>query len=242
MRLAVVSDIHANLTALEAVVADLNKVGVDMVVHGGDLVAGGTRPAEVIDMVRDLKWPGVAGNTDEMLWMPERISQVLGAPAFKHMRDGLLDQIIPETCQAIGAERLAWLRALPRRWSSGDTTVVHASPDDLWLSPGPTASDDELERTYGPLGSLLVVYGHIHHPFVRKLPAFTVANSGSVSFSYDGDRRASYLLIDHEAIVIRRVEYDVEDEITRLIESRYPDAEWLAQIFRTATPIPPPVG
>jgi predicted phosphodiesterase len=59
MRIAVVSDIHANLTALDAVIADLQSVGVDLVVHGGDLMGGGTRPAEVIDRIRDLNWPGV---------------------------------------------------------------------------------------------------------------------------------------------------------------------------------------
>jgi predicted phosphodiesterase len=75
MRIAVVSDIHANLSALEAVVSDLRKTGVDLVVHGGDLMSGGPRPAEVIDRIRELTWPGVHGNTDEMLWMPQRVSE-----------------------------------------------------------------------------------------------------------------------------------------------------------------------
>ena len=59
MRIAIVSDIHANLTALEAVVADLQQQRPDLVVQGGDLLSGGARPADVIDRVRDLKWPGV---------------------------------------------------------------------------------------------------------------------------------------------------------------------------------------
>ena len=59
--------IHANLSALEAVIADIGAIGVDLVVHGGDLVSGGRRPADVIDRVRELRWPGVYGNTDEML-------------------------------------------------------------------------------------------------------------------------------------------------------------------------------
>jgi protein phosphatase len=54
MRIAVVSDIHANLTALEAVIADLRKTGADLIVHGGDLMGGGPRPAEVIDRIRDM--------------------------------------------------------------------------------------------------------------------------------------------------------------------------------------------
>jgi predicted phosphodiesterase len=117
---------------------------------------------------------------------------------------------------------------------------MHAGPDDVWQSPGANASDEELEVFFGPLGVDAVVYGHIHHSFVRRLPEFTVANSGSLSFSYDGDPRAAYLLIDREDIVIRRVEYDIEDEINRLAAVHYPDADWLAQIYRAARPIAPP--
>jgi 3',5'-cyclic AMP phosphodiesterase CpdA len=70
MRLAVVSDIHGNLTALEAVIADIERRAVDRVVHGGDLALIGCQPAEVIDRVRELGWPGIVGNTDELLWRP----------------------------------------------------------------------------------------------------------------------------------------------------------------------------
>lgn len=67
MRVAVISDVHGNLTALAAVLADLRDTSPDLVVHAGDLAANGSSPAEVIDVIRDLKWPGVHGNTDEML-------------------------------------------------------------------------------------------------------------------------------------------------------------------------------
>ena len=130
MRIAVVSDIHGNLTALDAVLADLRQVAADLVVHGGDLVGSGSRPAEVIDRIRDLRWPGVYGNTDEMLWRPERLTEMLGAPQFDRMREVLITQIIPATLDAIGNDRLAWLRALAIRWSAHDLTVVHAGPDD----------------------------------------------------------------------------------------------------------------
>ena len=74
MRVALVADIHGNLTALEAVVADLRRRAPDVVVHGGDLALMGPRPAEVVDRVRELGWPGVVGNTDELLWRPDDIS------------------------------------------------------------------------------------------------------------------------------------------------------------------------
>ncbi len=114
MRIAVVSDIHANLTALDAVIADVRKTGADLVACGGDLMSGGPRPAEVIDRVREMNWPGVYGNTDEMLWMPHRVSETQ-APQLHRIRDLVLTHTIPAILNAIGDERLAWLRALPRQ-------------------------------------------------------------------------------------------------------------------------------
>ena len=77
MRVALVSDVHGNLTALEAVVADLRRRAPDLVVHGGDLALMGPRPAEVIDRIRELGWPGVVGNTDELLWRPHEYERQL---------------------------------------------------------------------------------------------------------------------------------------------------------------------
>jgi putative phosphoesterase len=233
MRIAVVSDIHANLTALDAVIADLRNTGADLVVHGGDLVSGGPRPAEVIDRVREMNWPGVYGNTDEMLWMPHRVSETLQAPQLHRIRDLLLRHTIPATLAAIGGELLAWLQALPRRWSDADLSVVHAGPDDVWQTTPANASDDELERVYGKLGSTVVVYGHIHSPYIRQLPALTVANSGAVSLPYDGDARAAYALVDGKHLEIRRVAYDPEDEIRLLLDSDDPFAKSTARTLRT---------
>ncbi len=87
MRIAVVSDIHGNLAALDAVIADLKRVGADAVIHSGDLVGGGASPAEVIDRVRDLGWPGVYGNAEEMLWAPTRVTETLQAPHLQRVRD-----------------------------------------------------------------------------------------------------------------------------------------------------------
>ena len=73
MRIAVVSDIHGNLTAFEAVLADLRQTAPDLVFHGGDLADGGARPSEVVDRVRELGWRGLMGNADEMLTAPETL-------------------------------------------------------------------------------------------------------------------------------------------------------------------------
>jgi putative phosphoesterase len=239
MRIAVLSDVHGNLTALEAVVADLTATSPDLVVHGGDLV-GGSRNAEVIDLIRDCGWPGVYGNAEEMLWMPEQVTENVPGPEFHRLRKVVLTRTIPFICQGIGEERLGWLRRLPRRWTCDDLAVTHASPDTVWQSPWSDASDMELENVYRSLERRTVVYGHIHQAFVRRLSKFTVANSGSLSFSYDGDPRAAYVLIDGEDVSIRRVEYEVDDEIRSLSAVRYPDADWLAEIYRAARPVPPP--
>ena len=237
-RIAVVSDIHGNLTALDAVIDDIGQLGVDVVVQAGDLVSGCSHPAEVIDRVREMNWPGVFGNTDEMLWLPERVSEVLAAPSLHRIRDLLLAQTIPSIVGVIGPDRVAWLQALPRRWSDRSFSVVHAGPDDVWQHVAATTSDQELTRVYGPLVSKLVVYGHIHQPSVRRLATFTVANAGSVGLPYDGDPRASYLLIDEDRIEIRRVEYDVDQEISLLIRSGDPFAEATAQTLRTGRYVP----
>lgn len=239
MRVAVVSDVHANLTALEAVIADLKQAGPDLVVHGGDLVGSGAHPAEVIDRVRDLGWPGVQGNSDEMLWNAERVAEYFRPPALQQWRE-IVSRSIVATATATGDERISWLRALPASWSDGVLTVIHARPGDCWRSPGPEATDEELASTYGPLGTARVVYGHIHRPFVRRLTSLTIANSGSVGLPYDGDPRACYLLADDDEITVRRVEYDVEREVAALFQRRCPDAAWIAGMLREGRPLAPP--
>src|SRR5438105_15284431 len=96
MRLAVLSDIHGNLTALEAVLTDLKTISADVVVHGGDLVANGARPAQAVDIIRALGWPGVCGNTDEMLWRQELLAELeLKAPAKYGLPRDLINGIAP---------------------------------------------------------------------------------------------------------------------------------------------------
>jgi putative phosphoesterase len=238
MRVAVVSDIHANLTALDAVIADLRTTRPDLVVQGGDLMSGGTRPAEVIDRIREMNWPGVYGNTDEMLWRPYRVSETLQAPELHRVRDLILSHTIPATLRAIGNERLAWLRALPRRWSDGDLCVVHAGPDDVWQVTAPDASDDELDGVFRVLRCQRVVYGHLHVPFVRRLPTFALVNSGAVSQSFDGDPRAAYALLEDDRIEIRRVEYDIDEEIRLLFRGDDPFAQSTAETLRTGRYVP----
>ena len=240
MRIAVVSDVHGSLVALEAVIAALERERPDLVLHGGDLALSGPRPAEVIDRVRELGWPGVVGNTDELLWRPEQqAAQESKAPKLRPLLRALFEEHAPATRELIGDERIAWLRSLPQELARDELLLVHASPGDLWRAPMLDADDATLEATYGGRGAALVAYGHIHRPFVRGLGPVTVANSGSAGMSFDGDPRASYLLIVDGVAEVRRVEYDLERELADLRESRYPDAARIGEMRRTGRFIPP---
>jgi predicted phosphodiesterase len=103
----------------------------------------------------------------------------------------------------------------------------------------PDARDGELASAYEPCRAELVVYGHIHLPFVRSLDGLTVANSGSAGSPFDGDPRASYLLVDDRGPHVVRVAYDVEREASRLLASGYPDAARLAETRRLGAFVPP---
>lgn len=239
MRIAIVSDIHGNLTALEAVISDLSETSPDLVLHGGDLAASGHRPAEVVDRIRELRWAGVRGNTDEMLWAPETFAEVSArAPKIRGLLDVLFNSIAPATRHLLGENRIEWLRKLPAEWRTGELLLLHASPNNLWQAPMPDCDEARLTETYGGCGAAVVVYGHIHRPYVRRLPDLVVANSGSAGASYDGDPRAAYLLVEDADITIRRVEYDIEAEIKDLLASNYPHAAWLAEIRRRGQYVP----
>ena len=246
MRIAIVSDIHGNRTAFEAVLADIEETSPDLIVHGGDLADSGASPAEIVDHIRDLGWAGVAGNTDELLFRPASLQEFAQhSPALQPLA-AVIEEMAAVTREALGEDRLAWLRDLPRMQQHGlqqygsqqhdSMMLVHASPGDLWRAPPAEASDAELESIYAPLGRAIVTYAHIHHPYIRSVAGRIVANTGSVSLSYDGDPRASYLLLDDSIPSIRRVAYDMDKELEALSHCGLPHREWLAKTLQSARP------
>ena len=224
MKLAIVSDIHGNLAALEAVVADLDQVRPDRVVHGGDLALNGPRPAECLAVVRERGWAGVRGNSDLAIW--DRDSHSLPAGMV-----GIADW----TKERLGDEHLSWLQTQPMEWRDGEAVaLVHAVPGDVWEVVPAGAPDEQLRATYGPLGAQLAVYCHIHVPFVRHVGGLTVANTGSVGLPFDGDPRAAYLLVEDGTPTTRRVPYDLERAIHDLHAADHPAAARLEQTYREA--------
>jgi putative phosphoesterase len=236
VRIAIVSDIHGNRTAFEAVLADLGQTSPDLILHGGDLADAGSGPTEIVDQIRSLGWQGVAGNTDLMLASPATFEDFASRPPGLEPMWTVLREMAAATRESMGEERLAWLRDLPLTCIHDTVAVVHASPENPWLAPSPEARDEELLSVFAQLGRPLVVYGHIHRPYIRNVPGMTVANSGSVGLPYEGDRRASYVLIDGGSPAIRRVKYDIEQEIKALRDRGQPHADWVARILESGAP------
>src|SRR5271156_1076098 len=214
MRIAIVSDIHGNRIALEAVLAD-----------------SGASPVEIVDRIRDLGWPGVIGNTDEMLAGPRSLTEFARkSPKLRPMFD-VIAEMATATRELLGEERLTWLRALPHVQTHAPMALVHASPGNAWRAPTAEASDEELEKVYGALGQPVAVYAHIHRAYMRSVGRMIVVNTGGVSLSYDGDPRASYLLFDDCKPTIRRVAYDIASELTVLARCGLPHASWIARML-----------
>jgi predicted phosphodiesterase len=236
MRIAIVSDIHGNRTAFEAVLADLRQTSPDLILHGGDLADSGASPAEIVDHIRDLGWQGVVGNGEEALFRPESLEEFASQSSAPPSLWAAVREMAAATREALGDERIAWLRALPLVDTHSPMALVHASPQTPWRAPGPEATAVELEAVYSPLGQPIAIYGHIHRPYIRSVSGMIVANTGSVSLSYDGDRRAAYLLLDGSTPSIRRVEYDVDKELKVLSVCGLPHADWVAGILRSACP------
>jgi putative phosphoesterase len=238
MRVAVVSDIHGNLTAFEAVLADIRRCSPDLIFHGGDLADAGSSPVEIVDRIRGLGWPGVMGNTDEMLIQPDSLEEFASQSSAPPVLWDAIRQIASATRSRLGEERLAWLSELPRVKTHEDFALVHATPESCWRTPPAEATDAELETLYGSLGQPIVIFGHTHRHFIRVLagqPRLLI-NTGSVGLSYDGDPRASYLVLEDGVPSIRRVEYNVEKELKSLAFCGLPGAEWTAKMLRISSP------
>jgi 3',5'-cyclic AMP phosphodiesterase CpdA len=128
MRVAIVSDVHGNRRAFEAVLADLRSAGPDLILHGGDLAYGGAHPEEIIDQVRSLGWAGVRGNTDEMLWAPQSLADFAAtAPKIAPLL-ARIKEMIPPTLASIGEERLRWLEGLGHEYSGEGFCLLPREP------------------------------------------------------------------------------------------------------------------
>src|SRR5881409_1977358 len=109
MRIAILSEIHGNRTAFEAVLADLQQTSPDLILHGGNLADAGANPSEIVDRIRDLGWPGVVGNTDQMLATARSLEDFAAqSPQLRHLF-AVIKEMAAATRDALGEEKIGWL-------------------------------------------------------------------------------------------------------------------------------------
>jgi predicted phosphodiesterase len=202
MRIAVLSDIHGNLMALDAVMSDIETQSPDEIWCGGDVAWGGPWARECIARVRDAGWPTVKGNTD--VW-------ITGDP--QTLEDEAARREVAEVAAQhnLDEDEAQWLLNLPLGHNAaGGLLLVHGTPQSPFVAPQPDDPPSSF-KAYQDAASV-VVYGHVHVAFTRRLQDGTmVCNTGSVGMPKDGDT-ASYLLIDRVGpdwvFSFRRVEFD----------------------------------
>lgn len=240
MRIAIFSDVHGNLTALEAVLADIEEQSPDITLFAGDLCLFGPRPAECMALVREKGISSVYGNTDE--WVGKPPVPPAGAPEREQRHLQHLNEISLWTQSELGDDALIWLEALPfeqRVSPTGDTRddvlMVHANPKDVGQLIFPTdeeqmalfgevrqaQTDEDLAPLLEGTQAAVLAFGHLHVPNVRQWRGLALANISSVSLPGDGDPRAKYGLLSWERgdgwrVEKRCVAYDVSREVEAL--------------------------
>lgn len=245
--LGLISDVHGNLVALDAVIADGAAAGVTAWWVLGDLAAVGPEPAATLERLANLANPQfVRGNTDRYT--------VTGERPFPHADNVARDESLRPLFDAVEASFawtrdaiasggwLDWLAQLPteqRRTLADGTRLlgIHASPaSDDGAGIQPALTDDELGALLDGADADVVCGGHTHRPTDRRAGGVRAVNLGSVSNPITPDLRASYVLVDDDphghTLVHRRVTYDHHEVLARVARSSHPQAEYLASFQR----------
>ena len=210
MRVGLVSDIHANLPALDAVLADMPPV--EMLVCAGDVVGYNPWPAECVERIREEADAVVKGNHDRTVRTPERYR------ANQMAMEGL--RLAKEE---LSTEQLSWLDDLPRKveFPAHEFLLVHDHPErqDEYVRPHQFPSiPQHLDDHQG------VVLGHTHIQHAETLDDHLVVNPGSVGQPRDGNPDAAYAVLDTEdaSVDLRRTAYDIDAVIDRIEELGLP--------------------
>ncbi|HTS89937.1 MAG TPA: metallophosphoesterase family protein [Gemmatimonadales bacterium] len=235
MRIALISDVHANLPALEAVLADIDVRSPDAIYHLGDLVGYAPWPNEVVQLLRGRHIPGVSGNYDSTV-----------ATHYKHCgckyedpcQEALSHQSFAWTVAQTTDASKAFLGALPFRLDvrlngghlSGPTLVlVHGTPTLNTLYWTEDRSDDfclKMAAQAGAKAGDTIAFGHTHRPWTREIEGVRFVNTGSVGRPKDGDWRAGYMLFTHsgEGMTVEgiRVDYDLDRAMDGIRRSTLP--------------------
>jgi predicted phosphodiesterase len=215
MRVAALYDVHGNLPALTAVLAEVDALDVDAIVVGGD-VASGPMPAETLDALRARGARFVRGNADRVL----DLRRASDGEAWVRARRWVAERL--------GEERLAFLAALPLDITLeldglGTARFCHGAPGSDELTITRLTSDDRLRGLLEGIDERVVVCGHTHVQFDRVVDGIRVANAGSVGAPYEAEPGAYWALLGPD-VELRRTEYDFEAAATAIAASGYPRA------------------
>jgi diadenosine tetraphosphatase ApaH/serine/threonine PP2A family protein phosphatase len=205
--LGLLYDVHGNLTALEAVLADCP---AERFVLGGDYATFGAWPVETVERLRGLDAEWIRGNVDR--WLVDA-----------HDAPDAMQPLIERSREMVGEELSRELAALPESTAHAGTLYCHASPLSDMDSFYPEPQDSDAERLMG-VEARRVVFGHTHLQFERQGPGgIHLVNPGSVGMPLDGDHRAAYALVHGDGrLELRRVAYDWEP-VVREVRARVGD-------------------
>lgn len=230
MRTAIVSDIHGNLEALQAVLADIQSQRCERIICLGDIVGYGPNPCECLDIISKVD-ACVLGNHDYgALIDPEGFSAAAEQAIFWTRR-----QLENPSTEEASKKRLEFLARLPRTISEGNVLYVHGSvrnPLNEYVFPEDVFNRRKMEKLFSMMQGY-TFQGHTHAPgiftinmqFQRPedfdyravLPAEkAMINVGSVGQPRDGDWRSCYLILDGDRIEFRRIEYDIHSTVEKI--------------------------
>ena len=254
MKYALISDIHANLPALEAVLADIGgRRDVGAVYHLGDLVGYAPWPNEVVSLITAAGIPGVAGNYDSTVGTDYKHC---GCRYEDSRQEELSHVSYAWTRRHVSAETKTYLAGLPFRvdllpngghLAGPRVVLVHGTPTLNTLYWTEDRSDDfclKMANYAGVKAGDMIAFGHTHLPWHREVSGIHFLNTGSVGRPKDGDWRAGYVLADvgqgTTGVEFVRVEYDVEAAMRAIRESDLPDE--FADYLRTGGKAPTASG
>ena len=237
MRIAFLSDIHGNFTALQAVLADLDSQSVDQVVCLGDVVTLGPQPLEVLNTLRELKCVYIKGNHDAAILDPENAAQYQVASHLIPDLNWCKNQLLPDDLRFIDSFKPLHEINLPH---NNHILAFHGSPlsyTDIILS---TTPENQLDEYFKWQKANIFIGGHSHIQMVRRHDNKLVLNSGSVGnafkFAYSPGKPvdllpwAEYMIIEQSGdrldIDARRVYFDTRELIKKVKESHPPCTPW----------------
>ena len=232
MRVALFSDVHSNLPALEAVLGDINAIGVEVRYALGDLVGYAPWPNEVLERLQAERIQGVMGNYDEGAGSD---ADECGCAYTNPVEKALGDQSFAWTKAHTSYANKVWLRSLAReiRFEADGLRVllVHGSPRRINEYLYEDKPDSTFARIAERSDADVIVCGHTHRPYEKTVAGVWFINDGSAGKPKDGDPRACWALLDTTArsVEFRRVEYDVERAAEAILASELPH-EFAAQV------------